>query len=162
MKKSKYKNIADALLLSQMMRIKGSIFLTNRQSIIEKRFNKLKYGFNSIIKCWTWQPVKFQLVSRSWNEMIFYRISELMLPTLIQRYDKNHFIFHPVERETNWTFTGCQMPHFIIVLILYIEDIQMFVVNMTFISSSEVKKCIFHECRRHEWNIHFFSLHEMK
>ena len=32
----------------------------------------------------------------------------------------------------------------------YIEDIQMFGVNMTFISSSEVKKCIFHECLRHE------------
>ena len=32
----------------------------------------------------------------------------------------------------------------------YIEDVQMFGVNMTFISSSEVKKCIFHECRRHE------------
>ena len=31
-----------------------------------------------------------------------------------------------------------------------IEDIQMFGVNMTFISSSEVKKCIFHEFRRHE------------
>ena len=38
-----------------------------------------------------------------------------------------------------------------------IEDIQIFGVNMTFISSSEVKKCIFHECRRHEWNIHFFT-----
>ena len=33
----------------------------------------------------------------------------------------------------------------------------MFGVNMTFISSSEVKKCIFHECRRHERNIHFFT-----
>ena len=33
----------------------------------------------------------------------------------------------------------------------------MFGVNMTFISSSEVKKCIFQECRRHEWNIHFFT-----
>ena len=32
----------------------------------------------------------------------------------------------------------------------YIEDIQIFGMNMTFISSSEVKKCIFHECRRHE------------
>ena len=32
----------------------------------------------------------------------------------------------------------------------YIEDIQMFGVNMTFISSSEVKQCLFHECRRHE------------
>ena len=29
---------------------------------------------------------------------------------------------------------------------IYIEDIQMFGVNMTFISSSEMKKCIFHEC----------------
>ena len=28
----------------------------------------------------------------------------------------------------------------------------MFGVNMTFISSSEVKKCIFHECRRHITN----------
>ena len=27
------------------------------------------------------------------NEMIFYRISELMLATLIQRYDKNSFHF---------------------------------------------------------------------
>ena len=33
--------------------------------------------------------------------MTFYRISELLLPTLIQGYDKNHFIFDPVqERET--------------------------------------------------------------
>ena len=43
-----------------------------------------------------------------------------MLPTLIQRHDKNHFIFDPVQkRETNWNFTDCQMPYFIIVLILY-------------------------------------------
>ena len=33
----------------------------------------------------------------------------------------------------------------------------MFGVNMTFISSREVKKCIFHSCLRHEWNIHFFT-----
>ena len=53
--------------------------------------------------------------------MNFYRISELILPTLIQRYDKNSFqFFEPVQkREPN--FTGCQMPHFIIVLILYIN-----------------------------------------
>ena len=53
--------------------------------------------------------------------MNFYRISELILPTLIQRYDKNSFqFFEPVQkREAN--FTGCQMPHFIIVLILYIN-----------------------------------------
>ena len=46
----------------------------------------------------------------------------------------------------------------------YIEYIQMFGVNMTFISSSEVKICIFHECRidfgTHE--IYIFSLHSMK
>ena len=30
--------------------------------------------------------------------MIYYRISELMLPTLIQRYDKNLFIFDPVQK----------------------------------------------------------------
>ena len=36
--------------------------------------------------------------------MIFFlnRISELMLPTLIQKYDKKHFIFYPVQTlETN-------------------------------------------------------------
>ena len=33
------------------------------------------------------------------NEMIFHHISELMLPTLIQREDKNHFIFDPVQKQ---------------------------------------------------------------
>ena len=43
------------------------------------------------------------------------------------------------------------------------KKIQMFVVNMTFISSSEMKKCIFHSCLWHSWNIHFFtSLDEIK
>ena len=37
-------------------------------------------------------------------EMIFYRISELMLPTLIQRYDKNHFIFDPVQKRDQLKF----------------------------------------------------------
>ena len=39
--------------------------------------------------------LNFNLVSRFWNEMIFYRISELMLPTswLIQIYDKKSFLF---------------------------------------------------------------------
>ena len=46
-------------------------------------------------------------------------MSELVLATLIQRYDKNYFIFDPVqERQTNWNFTGCQTPNFMIVLIL--------------------------------------------
>ena len=51
------------------------------------------YGIDTIIKCGTCQPEKFQLVSRSWNEMILYCISEFMLPTLIQRYDKKSFHF---------------------------------------------------------------------
>ena len=43
-----------------------------------------------------------------------------MLPTLIQIYDKNHLMFYPVQkRETNGNFTGCQIPHFMIVLKLY-------------------------------------------
>ena len=43
------------------------------------------------------------------------------------------------------------------------KKIQMFVVNMTFISSREVKKCTFHSCLRHSWNVHFFtSLDEIK
>ena len=42
-------------------------------------------------------------------KLIFYRISELMLATLIQRYDKKIILFQ--ERETNWNFTGCQVPH---------------------------------------------------
>ena len=56
--------------------------------------------------------------------MIFHHISELMLATLIHRkaIKKIRFIFYPVqERETNWFFTGCQMPYFMMVLILYIN-----------------------------------------
>ena len=50
------------------------------------------YGINSIIKCGTWEPVKFQLVSQTWNEvMIFYRNSELMLSTFMQSYDEKSF-----------------------------------------------------------------------
>ena len=97
--------------------LKGFIFLKNRHFTIQEMFIKLIYGTNRIIKCGTWQPVKFQLVSRSWNVMIFYRISELMLPTLIQRCDKKSF----QKWETNSYFKGCQMPHFVIVLILYIK-----------------------------------------
>ena len=39
--------------------------------------------------------------------------------TLIQRYDKKFISFQ--ERETNWNFTGWQVPHFMIVLIPYIN-----------------------------------------
>ena len=46
-------------------------------------------------------------LDKKWNDF-FYRISELLLATLIQRNDKkNHFIFDLVqERETHWNFTG--------------------------------------------------------
>ena len=50
---------------------KGTIFLKNRRFIVQERFNKLIYGINTIIRCGTRQPVKFNLVSRTWNEMIF-------------------------------------------------------------------------------------------
>ena len=73
--------------------VKGSIFLKNRHFIIQEKFNKLIYGINTIIKCGTWQPVNFQLASCSWNEMIFYHISQLMLPILIQRYNKKIISF---------------------------------------------------------------------
>ena len=55
------------------------------------------YSINTIIKCSIWQPVKFQLVSLflNWikNDIFFYRISELMLATLSQRYNKKSFHF---------------------------------------------------------------------
>ena len=39
------------------------------------------------------------------------------------------------------------------------KKIQMFVVNMTFISSREVTKCIFHSCLRHSWNMKYTFFH---
>ena len=50
--------------------------------------------------------------------MIFYRISELMLPILIQRYDEKsfHFLSNPKTRDA-----GSQMPHFMFVLKLHIN-----------------------------------------
>ena len=103
------------------LEVKGSIFLKNRHFMIQERFNKLIFGINTIIKCGTLQPEKFQVVCCSWNEMIFYPISELMLATLIQRYDKKSFHFwFSSKRETNWNLTGFQVPHFMIVLIPYI------------------------------------------
>ena len=54
--------------------------------------------------------------------MIFHRISELILATFIQRYDKKkkkkkkkYISFQ--ERDTNGNFTSCQVPHFMIVYI---------------------------------------------
>ena len=87
--------------------VKGFIFLKNRQLFIPDWFNRLMYSINTIIKCGTWQLVKFQLVTRFWiwskKGMTFYRISELMLATLIQRYYKKIISFQ--EQETRWNFT---------------------------------------------------------
>ena len=47
----------------------------------------------------------------------------------MQRYDKikTCYFFYPVQkRKTNWTFTGCQMPHFMIVLIPFYQVIKPF------------------------------------
>ena len=45
-----------------------------------------------------------------------------------------NFIFDPVQKcKTLWTFTGCQMPHFMIVLIPYINLLNL----------SWIKKCLF-------------------
>ena len=94
----------------------------NRHFIIQERFNKLIFGINTVIIMWhiTVYNISVSLSFLKWY--VFYRVSELMLPTLIQRYDKKSFIFYTVQkRDTNWNFTGCQMPHFMIVLILYIN-----------------------------------------
>ena len=79
-----------------MTRFKGAIVLKNRHFIIQKRFNKLIHGINTIINVASDSLYISAGVSfLNWikNKMIFYRISELMLPTLNQRYDINHFIF---------------------------------------------------------------------
>ena len=62
----------------------------------------------------------------SWikNEMIFYHISELMLATLIQGYYKKLFHFKN-ERLTEIL----QVPHFMIVLIPYINLSNLFLDN---------------------------------
>ena len=53
---------------------------------------------------------------------------------------KNHLIFYLVQkRETNWSFICCQMRHFMIVLILYID-----LLNLSWIKRRE-KKSIFEE-----------------
>ena len=117
--------------------IKGSIFLKNGYFMIQERFNKLLNGINIIIKSGTWQPVKFYLVSRPSNEMIFYPYFWVDVANINSRYDikKSHFCFDPVQkRGTNLNFTGCQMPHFMIVLVLSI--------NLLYVSWMK-KKCLF-------------------
>ena len=72
----------------QILSFKGSIFLKNRHFFfIQERFNKLWH----LKAC----KISVSLSFFNWikNKMIFNRISEVMLPALIQRYAKNHFIF---------------------------------------------------------------------
>ena len=103
-------------MITMNIDLKAPYSSKNRHFIIQERFNKLIYGINAIIKCGTWQPVKFHLVSCPWNEMIFI---ELMLPTEYQKYHKNRLIFYPFQKgDINWNFKGCQMPHFMIKFIL--------------------------------------------
>ena len=61
--------------------------------------------------------------------MIFYRISELKLATLIQRQDKTKKNISFQKRETYWHFTGCQMPHFVIVILPYIKLLNLSIDN---------------------------------
>ena len=50
---------------------------------------------------WHLTASKISVLDLDKNEMIFYHISELMLPTLIQRFDKkNHFIFDSFKNES--------------------------------------------------------------
>ena len=83
--------------------VQGSKFLKNKHFFIQERLHKLIYGIITIIKCGTWQYVIFQLVSLSWNEMIFYIIYELMLPILIQSYHKKSFHFWPSSKHERLT-----------------------------------------------------------
>ena len=73
--------------------------------------------------------------------MIFYRISELMLATLIQRYDKKIVSFQ--ERDTNWNFTVCQMPHLKIVLIPYISLLNLLDNKMSSFEENGAFKLLF-------------------
>ena len=59
--------------------------------------------------------------------MIFHCTSELILATLIQRYE-----FDPVPKKRDQLkFTGCQVLHFIIVLIQYINFLNLFLYKMS-------------------------------
>ena len=62
-----------------------------------------------------------------------------MLATYVQRYDTNHFIFDPVqERETSWNFTGCHVPHLMIVLIPYINLLNLsWIIKCQFLRNME-------------------------
>ena len=141
--------------ISNMWKSSISIFPTGRIRVCEIRCTstgitcgnpypvckKLIYGTKYSHKMWHRTACKNQLISRSWNIMIFDCVSELLLPTLIQRYDKNYFILGPVQkRETNWNFTGSQMPLF------YNRSYTIFTSNKSFLKQKKQKtknKCLF-------------------
>ena len=67
-----------------------------------------------------WHLVACKSVSLSFlnwikNEMTFFLSYHRINVTLIHRYSRKIISFQ--ERETNLNFTGCQVPHFMIVLI---------------------------------------------
>ena len=71
-----------ALLYTSLKQSRGQHLKAPYSSKTDILFSK------NINKMWHLTPVKFELVSHSWNEMIFYYISELMLPILMQSYHK--------------------------------------------------------------------------
>ena len=102
-------NWITSLSTNDIISVKGSMFLKNRHFIIQERFNKLRHDINTIIKCGTWQPVKFQLVSSSWtgNDFLSYLwINVANINSEIRL--KNHFIFlkYLVELQTAATLNG--------------------------------------------------------
>ena len=92
------------LIHKEINNIKGSIFLKNRHCFIQESFFHKFIYYHKM-----WHVTAYNIsASHSFlnltkNEMIcFYRVSELKLPTLIQRCDKKSFNFYPVQkRETN-------------------------------------------------------------
>ena len=68
------------------------------------------YGINTIIKCDTRQPVEFQLVSRSWNEMIFTLFdninSEVRYISLLIQFKNERLteILHGVKCYILWSY----------------------------------------------------------
>ena len=87
-------------------------------------------NMNTIIK---WGQISVSLLFLKWikNEMIFLPypwINVTNINSYIKRYmyNKNHFMFDPVQkRETNWIFTGRQMPHIMVILIPYISSLNL-------------------------------------
>ena len=63
-------------------------------------------------------------VSSNWvkNKRFFLSYLWINVGNIINSEIKKHFIFDPVqEQETNWNSTGCQVQHFMILLIPYMN-----------------------------------------